>query len=357
MEVDDPRKPEFASWESYRRFEQRVRHQRRYILTPEQTAFLETVRKTIRDRDVRLQKGKMLHRAQLGTDWEEDRNGKGEVIGGIQLGYSAERMKPRPFQSKEGRVNPAGIPVLYLAITEQTAISEVRPWIGRDVSVAQFKIQRDLKGINLSVGHSNRSFDHLTLDELVGEKEPDAQAKEKAVWTDIDNAFSRPVTPSDDATDYVPTQILAELFRNAGYEFVVYKSQFGEKGYSVVLFNVADAEVVNCAPYVVTEIEVKFRETGPRWYSQKIGSFNKPNVLEWLSLLQPAIEASPIADDKRQDFMTDLQLIRAIMQGSSVDLGLVEKLAKRMWSTVEVLGIPVTASILSSYAKLGLSVP
>ena len=90
--------------------------------------------------------------------------------------------------------------------------------------------------------------------------------KEKAVWISIDNAFSQPVTWSDDMADYIPTQILAEVFRNAGYDAVGYKSQFGEKGLNIVLFNPDDADVINCAPYQVTGLEVSFKEIGNRWY-------------------------------------------------------------------------------------------
>ena len=178
-------------------------------------------------------------------------------------------MKPLRDRAKEGRANPAGIPVLYLASAKQTAISEVRPWIGTPLSVAQCKIVRDLKAVDLSFGHGKLSISHLTLKELGGVEGLDAQKKEKAVWIDIDNAFSRPVTLSDDAAGYAPTQILAELFQDAGYDAIVYRSQFGEMGYNIALFNVEDAEVITAAPYHVTGIDVKFDEIGDRWFSKK----------------------------------------------------------------------------------------
>ena len=74
----------------------------------------------------------------------------GSVVGMEPLGYPAERMKPLPNAPTEGRVNPAGIPVLYMATNRRTAISEVRPWIGHSVSVAQFRIRRRLKAVDLS---------------------------------------------------------------------------------------------------------------------------------------------------------------------------------------------------------------
>ena len=57
--------------------------------------------------------------------------------------------------------------------------------------------------------------------------------------------------------------------RESGYEGLVYRSQFGESGHNIALFDVQDADIINAAPYQVTSIDVKFEETGNRWYSNK----------------------------------------------------------------------------------------
>lgn len=269
MNLDDPKKPEFASWRSYQKFAERVRHTHRYVWGKETQAFLDTVLATLNNRDVKISKNTILSRAQLGIQDDPVFDKDGNEIGEESHGFNAKRMKPRANRAKEGRANPTGIPTLYLAAPEQAAISEIRPWIGSEISVAQFKILRDLKAVNLSLGHGKMSIDHLKFSHFLGEETPDAGTKEKAVWVDIDNAFSRPVTLSDDAADYVPTQILAELFRNEGYDAIIYRSQFGKKGYNVVLFKTKDAEAINCAPYKVTGIEIKSEEIGNRWFSTK----------------------------------------------------------------------------------------
>ncbi|WP_326492288.1 RES family NAD+ phosphorylase [Rhizobium leguminosarum] len=107
---------------------------------------------------------------------------------------------------------------------------------------------------------------NLILGHILNGTPMSLEEKERAVWISIDNAFSQPVTRSDDMADYVPTQILAEVFKNAGYDAIGYKSQFGEKGLNIVLFNPDDADVINCAPYRVTGLEVSFKEIGNRWY-------------------------------------------------------------------------------------------
>ena len=183
-------------------------------------------------------------------------------------------MKPDAAHARDGRANSAGIPVLYLASTEQTAISEVRPWVGSEVSVAQFRITRELAAIDLTKGHGQLSWKNLNLRYLISKEEPDAETREQAVWIEIDNAFSRPVTPSDENASYLPTRILAELFQEAGFDALVYRSQFnqGDKtGYNIAVFNLENAEILNCAPYEVQGIEVKFQEIGNRWFSE-VGS-------------------------------------------------------------------------------------
>ena len=270
MDLDDPTKPEFVSVMSYGKFAKRVRRGRRFVWGREVQAFLDTVLATRKDRDRIIQKDTILYRAQQGVDDESYVDEDGNELRALSA-FGSERMKPLEDRAKEGRANPAGIPVLYLASAEQTAISEVRPWIGMGISLAQFKIVRDLRALDLSLGHDQLPIGDLTLQELGGEKTPDAQKKEKAVWIEIDNAFSRLVTPSDDhdIAYYAPTQILAELFQDAGYDAIVYRSQFGEMGFNIAFFNVEDAEPITAVLCRVTKINIEFDEIGDRWFSKE----------------------------------------------------------------------------------------
>lgn len=271
-QVDDPQVPEFASWRSYRKFEERVMRHRRHIWDRAINSFLETVMQTRRGREFEISEGAILWRAQLGVDYTLTRDASGEEMVQVPTGFSEVRMKPTAQFAGEGRANSSGIPVLYLASTEKTAISEVRPWVGSEVSVAQFKVSRTLNAIDLTQGHGESSWRGLTLKQLWGEEEPDARAKQRAVWIDIDNAFSRPVTQSEERVDYVPTRILAELFQEVGYDAIVYRSQFGQEGrdgYNIALFELEDAEILNCAPYQVESIDVNYKEFGSRWFARR----------------------------------------------------------------------------------------
>lgn len=127
---------------------------------------------------------------------------------------------------------------------------------------------RPLKTLDLTLGHGKSSFSFAYLDD----KPLTAEEKEKAVWIDIDNAFSRPVRLTDDQADYAPTQILAELFRNHGYDAIVYKSQFGDdgkrKGYNIAVFNPDDVEIITGAPCKVNSIKVEFEQNGNEWFKK-----------------------------------------------------------------------------------------
>ena len=245
-----------------------TRH-RRHVWTQEIQAFLETVNGTLQTRNIEIPKDTILWRAQLDVDYIPLKDDDGEEIGEEPIGFSAARMKPVPGKTGEGRANSAGIPVLYLASTKDTAVSEIRPWVGSELSVAGFRVTRRLKAIDLTRGHGKSSFGGLTLKQLWGEEELDAGAREEAVWTDIDNAFSRPVTRSDESDNYVPTRILAELFQEAGFDAMVYRSQFGPEGkdgYNIVIFELGDAEIMNCAPYRVDSIRVESEQIGNHWF-------------------------------------------------------------------------------------------
>ena len=175
--IDNPGGPEFASWRSYRDFEERVLRKRRHIWDRAIQAFLETVLKTRPDRDEKIPKDAIFWRAQLGVEYKPVKDEDGIEVGEEPVGYSRDRMKPKADYAREGRANSAGIPVLYLASSKLTAISEVRPWVESEISVGQFRITRDLRAIDLSRGHGWSSWEGLTWKQLIGEEDPDAEAK------------------------------------------------------------------------------------------------------------------------------------------------------------------------------------
>jgi len=262
--------PEFLQWDSYARFAKYVRRSGRYVWGNEEREFLGAVLSTVGDRGLEFKVGHPFYRAQIGVDVVDRTGDDGDWIGEDVWGYSSARMKPLADRAREGRANPAGIPALYVATSVETAVSEVRPWVGADVSVALCRLMRPLRLLDLTRGHGRSSFAGPVLRHLLGGRELTPVEKEEAVWIDIDNAFSEPLTRSDDRADYAPTQILAELFRNAGFDGIGYKSQFGEGGgkrggFNIAMFDPGAVEIVACAPWRVRSVNIVAEQNGNPW--------------------------------------------------------------------------------------------
>ncbi len=246
----------FKSWHSYYVFSREVTRSNRYIHSDEVMDFLSNVLETSRSRVTPVESGKAFWRAQLGSEWrslEYD----GEEVMNQPVPFPAERMTPIAFEAPEGRVNPKGIPCLYLATTQETAMAEVRPWLDSNISVGLFKTVKDLKLIDCSV-HSHKAS-------TIYWAEPDDQKKEEAVWASIDGALSQPVTPSDKSSDYVPTQIIAELFKRNGFDGVFYRSALSD-GVNLALFDIAAATMLTSFLRRVEEIQFSFGPTGSAHY-------------------------------------------------------------------------------------------
>jgi hypothetical protein len=250
---------EFKSWRSYWEFEHVTKQRTRYVHDPEIEAFLQAVRQTGEKRAEIITAGRFLWRAQLGHDWEPSHQNE-EFIGDVPSPYPPERMKPPAGRATEGRANPKGIPYLYLATDRDTALAEVRPWIGSSISIGQFKTLRELRIVYCA---TERKGFHIYL-----EDEPSPQAREEAVWADIDRAFATPVSPSDDVADYAPTQIIAELFKANGFDGVAYRSSLGG-GHNIALFDLDTTELINCFLFQAKKITFEFEEAANPYFLRR----------------------------------------------------------------------------------------
>lgn len=245
---------EFKSWQSYRSFAHEVIKCNRFIKGEDVSEFLAALRETSKKRIKKIGADTPLWRAQLGCDYRPFEE-NGEILFDEEVPYSEDRMKPLSNRAKEGRANPKGIPYLYVATKRKTALSEVRPWLGSILTLAIFKTVRELQVVDCSVhGNSKTPF------YLGGEPSP--EVREEIVWKHIDNAFSRPVTQSDDTAEYIPTQVIAELFKNQGLDGLYYKSNL-DSGLNIALFDLNSAEFERSCLFRTGKIELVFEECSP----------------------------------------------------------------------------------------------
>ncbi len=199
----------------------------RYFFSDDDERFLQAVADTCEAQKTVLKKGTKLWRAQLGCKENKDQ----EYPNSIQFyPYSHDRMKPIPRECAEGRINPKGIAYLYLSDDCRTAMSEVRPWIGAQVTIGEFWVRSDLKILD------------IRSPEFPGNNAPDHILIEWANWEQIGRAFSKPVSSSEHKTEYIPTQIISEKIRSLGFGGIKYKSSIGE-GFNYVFFDIESAIV------------------------------------------------------------------------------------------------------------------
>lgn len=246
----------FESWRSYWKFRHSVKNKSRFILDNESKDFLKAIEDTCTSRIEIISMSNSLWRAQIGCDYIPQYQ-EGVHVDDVPVPFDYKRMKPLSNGASEGRSNPKGIPYLYVATDKETAMSEVRPSLGTILSVGKFEPTKELKVINFSVHQGKMKF-FL--------KEPDEIERAEAVWTDMDNAFSIPTSNTNFNSDYVPTQIIAELIKSLGYDGIAYKSSLAS-GHNIVLFDLEAATISDCDIYEVNKVNFGF-ESVENQYTQ-----------------------------------------------------------------------------------------
>jgi len=249
------KRKEFKSPNEWQHFCDFIVRTNRYVLNKDWADFIDIILFSAEKRETILEKGTKLVRARIGSYYEEreEENGELRVVTGPLP--SKELMAPPPKITKDARINPRGISYLYLSNNLETAILEVRPWIGQEVSVGYFEIKKELKCIDTSRDKKGTFF-------YLGEGKPKLtpDEKEEFVWGGINSSFSRPVRSEDETINYIPTQYLSEFFKTNGYDGIIYKSALTEKGYNIVLFNPKNALLKGARVFQIKSIKQIFEE-------------------------------------------------------------------------------------------------
>ena len=227
----------YRDWENFCNY---LISKNRYILNDEYKKLTEEILKLARGREASLGQGSIFWRAKTskGLRVVED----GEIVSD---GYTKEEMlAPLKENAKDGRANPAGISYLYLAEDLETAIAEIKPYIGDRVTVAPFTLNRKVKIVDIRQGAPS-------LPEAFFSKNKDSFDQ---LWFGIKIYFSVPVKPQD-SKGYIPTQYVAELFKNNGYDGIKFDSVQRRGNFILVLFNPSDAQPNHMEERSIEKIE------------------------------------------------------------------------------------------------------
>lgn len=121
-------------------------------------------------------------------------------------------LSPPPSRlARAGRMNARGVSVFYGASTSSGALAEVRPSVGSSAIVAEFRLLRPVKLLNL-LALQKVKIDGSIFDPSYAE----ACSRMMFIRT-LTNRIARPILPGDEDFDYLPTQAVADFLANSGF--------------------------------------------------------------------------------------------------------------------------------------------
>ena len=142
---------------------------------------------------------------------------------------------------------------LYLAEDITTAINEVRPLPGVEVSVGEFKANKEL------------NIFHLYNHDILGNADSYDSIMKLEKIASLNNYFSKP-TGSNGKSMYVLTQMFVEALAIKGYDGIAFESSFTKK-INFTIFNPSNFEYIKNSSkvYNINSINVEFKDTNEYW--------------------------------------------------------------------------------------------
>lgn len=159
--------------------------------------------------------------------------------------YDAEGMMcPPREQTREGRANSQGIPVLYLSDNIDTTLYEVRATYLDEVSVGTFKVKENREPLLL--------IDFTEPPTLYGRGEVNIVIKAHLLKQRISTDLSKPMRKYDTEIEYIPTQFICEFIRwVTGANGIRFASSLHTEGRNVVIF---EQDLVICTAVEVYRV-------------------------------------------------------------------------------------------------------
>ncbi len=155
---------------------------------------------------------------------------------------------PPPGKRRSGRLNPEGIACLYCATDELTAVSEIRPWAGRKVTVAKGEVQKDLKIVdfNFQLGSVNQQYE---------------SQNQQFFEISVNSFFSARFAP-ENLVGYLPSQYLGEYFKINGYDGIKYWSSLSKTGSNIAIFEEENVKFINSKHIQIQEVKYELIDLG-----------------------------------------------------------------------------------------------
>lgn len=232
---EDVNQPLFLSWD---KFSEEIKTVNRFHL--KNHLDLEKLKSLFKHFSKEIYKGKKYYRARISDN---------------PKGYEIDQMwnPPNKF-AKSGRANPNGISYLYLANDELTTLYEVRASLFDYVSVGTFRLEENIRVINLS--HS--TYDIFELAELEELQSLEEVMIHGSFIDKLEQELSKPRRRSDSELDYLPTQYLSELIKSMGYDGIEFKSSLYQDGVNLAIFNPDKFKALDVRLFDIENIELNY---------------------------------------------------------------------------------------------------
>ncbi|MCD8361393.1 MAG: RES family NAD+ phosphorylase [Lachnospiraceae bacterium] len=198
------------SWEDFKIY---MRNQNRFH---SRHVHLDIFAKLVKDTETILPRGEKYYRARIASD---------------RVGHKRKNMGAPPKDvATAGRVNSKGVSCLYLADKKETTVKEIRAGAFDYVTIATFRLKRDVKVLDLSSITHNSPFYAPTDKKYFYINERHL----KKIAMDI----AKPMSSHDSDLEYLPTQYISDFAKFLGYDGVKYISTFDKSSYNLALFDV-----------------------------------------------------------------------------------------------------------------------
>lgn len=126
-----------------------------------------------------------------------------------------------PKFAKDGRMNGRGISVFYGALSQDVAVSEIRPSVGSLVVVGEFRPARQLRLLDLP---ALQTVKFSIPDSIFAEGYLELQSRQHFL-RGFHSLIVKPIQPHHEALEYIPTQAVAEYIANVlNFDGIIYDS-------------------------------------------------------------------------------------------------------------------------------------
>ncbi len=216
------------SWDIFKKY---LRNENRFHSKYINLEILESV---LKETETIIQTGTKFYRARVA-----DKNG-----------YSRKEMWAPPDDiASPGRANSKGQSCLYLCSHKKTTVKEIRARAFDYVTIATFKLNRDVRILDLSsIVHSSPFYSG---------KDKVAYLLNESSLRKIQNDLAKPVSRLDSDLDYLSTQYISDFARFLGYDGVKYYSTFDKTSYNIALFVSSACDCIYHRNFLIGDLEYK----------------------------------------------------------------------------------------------------